>query len=296
MLGINRLLVVIERSSDAPLVMETAIQLANAADAAIDVVHVIYEGFVDLSVHEVEASQELKIFAMQAAESYLEELVDPFRTRVRSLTSSTIWHKDSWQGVLSAAHACDADLILKASSATDDPGSISRTPQDWNLLRHATVPVMLIKPDAWVPNPIIFAAVDAVNADQHDLNIKILKEAASLATILGGELDIVTAVPLSEPWSEPVPGLDTSAVRKQVEEVVRMRITDLNDEAGISYRDLHVEDGKAAMAIRSRADQSGAEILVMGTVARSGVTGVVLGNTSEMIVHHCHSDVVVLRQ
>ncbi|MBP19930.1 MAG: hypothetical protein CMQ21_13690 [Gammaproteobacteria bacterium] len=37
------------------------------------------------------------------------------------------------------------------------------------------------------------------------------------------------------------------------------------------------------------------ETRVMGMRARAGVKGLILGNTAEMIIHHCTSNVVVLR-
>ena len=49
------------------------------------------------------------------------------------------------------------------------------------------------------------------------------------------------------------------------------------------------------MRLRSLADETQAEILVMGTVGRSGVKSFVIGNTSETILQHTRCDVVVLR-
>lgn len=49
------------------------------------------------------------------------------------------------------------------------------------------------------------------------------------------------------------------------------------------------------MAIEQMMDNTAAEILVMGTVAREGLRGVVMGNTSETILHNTNCDVVVLR-
>ena len=55
------------------------------------------------------------------------------------------------------------------------------------------------------------------------------------------------------------------------------------------------EEGRPAMRLRSLADETQAEILVMGTVGRTGVKSFVIGNTSETILQYTQCDVVVLR-
>ena len=178
----------------------------------------------------------------------------------------------------------------------DDERTVQHTPQDWNLLRHSHMPVMMVKPDAWVSSPNIFAAIDAVNEDQAPLNIKILKEAAHLTSVLGGALHIITAYPMTEPWSQPSPtDYNFQKIRTEVEEMVNQRVSEQIASAGISYKYLYIEEGKPAMAIEQMMDNTAAEILVMGTVAREGLRGIVIGNTSETILHNTNCDVVVLR-
>lgn len=296
MQGVNRILVVVEREDDATLVLEKACQLATAADADIRVVRVVYEGVVDLTVHDDVRSDELRTFVVEGEETKLNTLVEPFRNRVGSLDAVVTWNRDPWQGVIDAAVEADADLVLKAAAIDEGLSTVLYTPADYNLLRHSDIPVMLVKPDAWVTNPVVLAAVDALNDDQHELSARVLFEAAALASILGGELDVVTAYPITEPWSERSPvGIDFAAVRTEIETTLRDSVAALAKEAKINYRYLHVVEGSPEMAIHQLAETSNTEILVMGTVAREGVKGVVMGNTSETILHHTHCDVVVLR-
>ncbi|MDA0788118.1 MAG: universal stress protein [Proteobacteria bacterium] len=294
MLGINRILVAIDRSEEAAGVMEKAMQLARAANAEVEVVRVIYEGIVDLSIREVEENQAMKTFVMQSEEAYLEDLVEPFRTRTPSIICLTLWNKNTWEGILDAAEDFSADLIIKASNP--GPG-FGRTPSDWHLLRHATVPVMIVKGRAWQDNLDLFAAIDAIDETQRPLNISVLQKAHKLARILNGQLHILAAYPITEPFTGPFPDEDTdfSDVRNQVEQMVRKNADDMVTEAGIDYQYLYVIEGPPAMAIKQLMDDTDAELLVMGTVARSGLKGFVIGNTSETILHHTDCDVAVIR-
>ena len=49
------------------------------------------------------------------------------------------------------------------------------------------------------------------------------------------------------------------------------------------------------MRLRKLAEDTQAEILVIGTLGRTGVKSLVIGNTSETIVQYSHCDVVVVR-
>lgn len=296
MLNIDRILLVVERDNDAALLLEKTRALAEATNAHLDVISVIYEGVVDLSVHDVEKNQELKTYVMQAEESWLADLVDGLVNHVKSVDTSIIWNKDEWHGIIDAATQFESDLIVKIANIEKGFDTVVHTPQDWNLLRHSETPVMLLKPSAWVKDPVIMAAIDALNEDQDELHKRVLLEADSLARILGGELHIVCAYPLVQPWMGPsTVGLDFVKIQTDIEDTIKAHVKDLVNETGVSYTYLQIEEGKAAMVLRDLVEKSNTELLVLGTVGRDGVKGLVMGNTSEMILHHTNCDVVVLK-
>lgn len=296
MLGVEKILVDIDSQENAVYLLEKARDLALKANAKVEVIRVIYEGFADLDLHSAEEKHQLKTFVMQAEEDWLEEVVNPIRQSVKTVESATIWNKDSWQGIVDAAHESDADLIVKAANVEQGLGTVVHTPEDWNLLRHSDIPVMLVKPSAWVENPIVVAAVDGLAEEQAALNKKILLEAAHLTQILGGELYIIASYPFSEPWMGPVAlAVDFDRVKKDVEQFIRDNINRWLDETGVTCKFLSIEEGKPAHVISHYLESCSAEMLVMGTVARSGVKGIVLGNTSETILHRSTCDVVVLK-
>ena len=284
-MGIDRILVSLDRSEGATVVLEKALTMANASNAVLEVVHVIYEGIVDLPVKEVEENQELKTFIMETAESWLEDQPDSIRCKVRNIEAVTIWNKHKWHGIINAAAVSNADLIIKAVDS-DEIDSFVRTPQDINLIRHSEIPVMLVKDDAWVQNPVILVAVDALNDDQAELSKRILSEADHLRSILDGDLVIAVTYPMVETWVKPSAmqqNLERS--RGEIERAIKSKVC----------KYLFVEEGRPAMRIKSLIEETKAEILVIGTVARTGVKNLVIGNTSEAILHYTHCDVVVLR-
>ncbi len=296
MLGLNKILVAVEQDDTAGVVLEKAVKLASAANAEIHVIRVIYDSNVDANIHNAADRQQLKTFIMEAQESWLEDLIDTVRNQASVIESATIWHKEEHQGILDAARDCAADFIIKAAQQPTGLDAVIRTPQDWALLRHAEIPVMMVKTEAWRSQPVILAAVDALHEDQNPLNRSILVEASQLAKILGGEMDVVVAHPFVQPFIGPntVP-IDFQKIRVEAEADIKSTVDGLLGSENISYRYLHIEEGSTANAVGHQADTTDAEILVMGTVARDGIKGLVLGNTSETILYRVQCDVVVLR-
>jgi universal stress protein E len=315
MLGVDRILVALSQDeayqdndnalSDAShqqifegntVVLEKAVALANAADASLEVINVVYSPMADMPVKANEQNHALKTYVLQAAESWLEDQLDGIRNQVKSLTAAALWNKDEWQGILHAAEAGNADLIIKATHIAPSAGLSMRTPQDWNLLRHATIPVMLVKPDAWIENPIIMAAIDALNDSHFELNKRVLREADSLTSILGGELAIVSSYPMMAPWAGPAAvGVDFEQLRTGIERVARHKLERLARAAEVNYNYLYLEEGRPAMRVRALVEETNAEMLVMGTMGRTGIKSFVMGNTAETILHYTHCDAVVLR-
>lgn len=290
---VKTVLAVVSNRDDGEIVLEKAVHVARANDAALHVIKVVYEGFVDLSSHDVDKSQKLKSWVMQAEEAFLEDLIDPWRNQIAHLESATIWHKSQWEGILDVARDVNADFILKP---TQYPVTeVIRTPQDWSLLRHAEIPVMLVKPVNWSDKPRIAAAIDATDKEEKALNGRILRQAARLASTFGTKLHVFSAFPSVEHWIGPITvAIDFDQVRESTSNEIKHEIRELADQVGIKVDELHALEGEPGEVIQNELDQLNAEILVMGTRARHGPMGRLLGNTSESIIHQVNSDVVVL--
>jgi universal stress protein E len=292
--NIDKILAVVDHKDDGEIVIQKAMILAKANNASIQVVKIIHEGFVDLSVHEVEQSQALKSYLMQAEEAFLVDLIDPVLGQGIDIGSSVLWNKYQHQGILDAAAEYSANLIIKP---TNHPlTEIVRTPQDWNLLRHADLPVMLVKPIAWKPEPVVVAAVDVQDDNHHELSIRILLAAKAISHNMGGNLKVINAFPSVEHWLGPITvAIDFDKVRQRVRSEIEHSLLKLAEHCEVNPESVHADEGDTAAVIESLVAKTQAEILVVGTSQRSGAKGIVLGNTSETILHHVNCDVLVLR-
>jgi len=290
---LNTILVVVRGRADGEVVLDMAYKVARHSGASLQAISVVHEDFADLTIHDEKTREEIKTFVRESGETVLEELIEPVANRGVAIESACIWHKYDWRGVLDVANDIDADMIIKG---TEFPvNDFVRTPSDWNLLRHADIPVMLVKPINWVDRPVMLAAVDASNDKDRDLNKRVLRRGHTLARALGGDLHVVSVYPSVEHWVGPITiVIDFDRVRQQVRQDITRKIDEWVSELEIEVAHVHTREGHTDQEIQRAVEETGAEITIMGTHHRSGAKGIVLGNTSEKILHTIRSDVEVL--
>jgi len=297
MYDIKRLLVVVSREDDCTLVLEKAQILAAAAHANTFVVKVVHDDLVESSLSNTDSGWRLKSVIMEAEQTRFEDLVHQYKGQFEHIELMTTWNKREWDGVKAVSRAINADLIIKVANEETRIQEAVHTPDDWNLLRSADCPVMLVKPQQWENGPVVIAAVDIMDETHQQMNESILKEADSLTRVLGGDLHIANAYPLLEPW---VGDLDEEFSYTEIKDDV---VTDIQTKmlgstlsSQVEVEGLHIREGKPSMVIRDVTEEFSADLLVMGTAGRSGVVGAVMGNTSETLLRMVNTDVVTLRR
>ena len=281
--------------------LEKAALLASASRAQTHVVQVVHERIAEVKVRD--QSFDTKALILASVKEALDDLVTDFRSRFESLDALCVWNHRTWEGILHAADSLHADMILQAASVHSRLDEIIHTPDDWNVLRHATVPVMLVKLQPWVDNPVVLAALDVFDDAHRALNLEILRAAMEMVRILGGELHSVTAYPRRpassartvDSSSGEMRTLPYDAFKAAFESDIRHELNSLRRELSIDVAQVHAAEGGVGHAIRKVRDETQAEMIVLGTHGRMGIKGVLLGNTAERILHTANTDVVTVR-
>lgn len=163
------------------------------------------------------------------------------------------------------------------------------------LMRKCPCPLWVFKPTQGERFTRILAAVDTTGGitdrERDLLNPKILQLAASLARSDGGELHVLQAWSVfGEGYLRVRGGLHAGAIRNlrkaalaRVAERIQGLLAGLDLE-GIPLH-LHLPRSEdAARAITRLARTERADLLVMGTVCRTGIAGFFIGNTAEKVL------------
>jgi nucleotide-binding universal stress UspA family protein len=169
-----------------------------------------------------------------------------------------------------------------------------------------------MKPPGKLNYSSILAAVDVELPDppasEHDLNRGILELAASLALSDAATLNIAHAwealaekIMLTRDWMPPE---DAAKYLEKEHERHRKELCRLAGKlrgwiGNEAYDDLspglHLPEGPAKKVIPPLAAELRTDLVVMGTVARTGISGVFIGNTAEAILDQLRCSVLAVK-
>ena len=182
------------------------------------------------------------------------------------------------------------DLVIKPAGGHGGVSSMLFGSTDLHLLRKCPCPVWIIKPSKRKKYARILAAVDpdpdkSANAE---LNTLILDLATSLAVREKSELHIVHAwsMPHESTLRSPRANLPKSEIDSMVRDTRKIHklwlgeLLEHYDLESIAAK-VHLIKGRPSDVIASLAQKKRVELVVMGTVARTGIPGFFIGNTAE---------------
>ncbi len=172
-----------------------------------------------------------------------------------------------------------------------------------HLMRKCPCPVWVIKPSRSKRYSHILAAVDvsSPHQGQDKLNTKILELSSSLAKLEKGKLHILHC------WKEPLERASiryTGLSRKEISEIVREThqshetlFKDLIEKFDLGERayQSHLLKGDPGELIPDLVKKKKMDLVVMGTVSRTGIAGLLIGNTAERVLNQINASVLTVK-
>ena len=294
--------------------LERAVTLAENNQAALTVVTV---------VEALPASGALRGLALTAdafqaamvseAKQRLDRLAAPWCGRVEIETRVLVG--TLFLEVIREVLRNGRDLVVKCAGSSGLLGRLLGS-EDMHLLRKCPCPIWLGKPNSPARYRCILAAVDVDEfcppgelPTRRELNFRILELAASLALSEFAELHVVHV------WSAVGETVMRGAFLTTPEEQIRAYVSaeklrhtkaldDLLDEGGVRLGGgargylkpvKHLLKGCARDEIPALAGRLSADLVVLGTVARTGIPGFLMGNTAETLLHRLDCAVLALK-
>jgi universal stress protein E len=314
---LKNILCVIEHGEASKPALDRAVALAENNQATLTVVDVIPRVPPGIGMPDGgPISGELQAAMLREHEARMEPLIEPYRQRL------DIQHKvllgTSFLEVIREVLRQQRDLVIKCP---ESPSWLDRffSGDDMHLLRKCPCPVWFVKPQVPKTYQRILAAVDVDHGyppreleTRHHLNVQILEMAASLAISESAELHVVHAW---ESVSELVSGFvfssDVSSERivanidqerrqqqQHLDELIRsIKIKSHAVRDALDYLKplTHLLKGSARKEIPALAKRLQVDCIVMGTVARTGIRGFLMGNTAETILEQIDCSVLAIK-
>jgi len=182
------------------------------------------------------------------------------------------------------------DLVIKDA---DSVGGQGFRGMDMTLLRKCPSPVWLARSLSRSGKGVrIMVAVDPESREpgEHELSLGLLKKASALAGIFDGTLTVVSCWEFEfekilryKAWLT-IPESDLVANREEVRTSHKQLLDKLVEESGMQgkYRMHHLR-GRPEEVIPGFIEKESIDILVMGSVGRTGIPGFLIGNTAENV-------------
>lgn len=210
-----------------------------------------------------------------------------------SVSTQQAWHENLHQTLITVQQAEGCGLVIKQHVPENPLKRALLTPDDWKLLRYCPGPVLMVKTDTPWTGGVILAAVDVGNNDgpHRTLHASIISHGYDIAGLARGSLHVVSAHP-SPMLSAADP---TFQLKESIEARYRNACKEFQEEFDVSDDNLHIAEGPADVIIPYAAKTLKAAVTVIGTVARTGLSGALIGNTAEVVLDALESDVLVLK-
>lgn len=199
--------------------------------------------------------------------------------------------------VLQSGH----DLVMRAHGRGDGPQA-PFGPIDQQLLRKCPAPVWLIGPGADRPRHVV-AAVDATadNPIEQQLNRRLIDLACAVGKLHDSEVTLLHAWSvfgeelLRSHMSESELAEFVEVTRREAAdglEELRGAISEPVDESTLK---LELVKGRPDEAIPQYVETHEVDLVVMGTVARTGLAGILMGHTAEHILQRLRTSVLAIK-
>lgn len=210
-----------------------------------------------------------------------------------SVTTEQAWSDSLHDTVIAVQQAEGCGLVIKQHYPDSPLKKALLTPTDWKLLRYCPAPVLLVKTATPWAGKVILAAIDVGNSDMEhrSLHHSIIDHGFDIAYLAKAQLHVISAHP-SPMLSAADP---TFQLKESIEARYRAQCQAFQAEFDVDDTHLHIEEGPADVLIPHMASKLQAAVTIIGTVARTGLTGALIGNTAEVVLDKVESDVLVLK-
>lgn len=184
------------------------------------------------------------------------------------------------------------DMVIKESESMQEHEKGFKA-VDMTLLRKCPTALYLARPIAHSRDTIrVAVAVDPLAEDEmeHDINLRLLQLAREVADTCSGSLDIVSCWDYAyesylrhNAWVK-ISNEDISDALLNAQAEHRSALNSLIKVSGIEGKQhIHHLHGDASELISEFAEREAIDIMIMGTVGRTGIAGYLIGNTAETI-------------
>jgi universal stress protein E len=309
----NKILCVVSADDKKNSALTYAVKLAENNQASLTVIDIM--DWTPLNIRKFDRSKSSDYMQVIVAQQQnkLDEVISALNSKltIQSKVLVGVSFLEIIYEVLRNGH----DIVLKTAQSGGLLDRLFGT-DDMQLLRKCPCPLMLVKPKAHKNHLQILASVDVDDnypsqelSTRQALNFQILELASWLAISESAELDIVHVWDAAsddamrfgftdeskEKIDSDLEASEQRYIQKMNDLMDKIRAKVGSDASTYIKSKTHLLVGRPRKQIPIFAEQIAADIIVMGTVARTGLPGFLMGNSAENILNQIDCSVLAVK-
>ena len=300
----SKILAVIDPTTDERPALTRAAWLAKSLGAELHMLVVFYNEYLSGDrLFDSPSLQKARAEVLEHQKKLLEKLAAPLRSDGLKVTTEAVWDHPLSEGVVRRAVAANASIVVKDTHHHSAVRRALLSNTDWTLIRTCPMPLWLVKPKDLAAKPVFLASIDPMN--QHDkpaaLDDEILQLSKKLASKVAGEVHafhsydpriaVATAtanayIPVSLPYDE---------IEQQMHEDHQKRFQEITEFHNLAKTKCHLVAGLTHEELPELSEKIGADVVVMGAVARNRWKRLFIGATAERTLEHLNCDLLIVK-
>ena len=280
---------------------QPALEAAKAASNSDSRVHLIHNVFHEDIDGPAAAGEELLKEAREL-------LIESRKTQLDRLAHEHFgdgadgvltWSENAWQEILRFAISRRCDLVVTDSQRRNRWERLTLGKDDWQLIRHAPMPLLVARADAPKHYKEIVVAVDPMHSHDKpaELDRSLMEGACALAKRHQSSISVINVVlpVLMIPPAAITPSAPLPEETQDLVAVHERRVSDLIQSVRCNVADRRVVSGVPQDEIVGYVADRGADLLVIGAVSRSRLSRLLIGNTAEKVLDRVPCDLLIIK-
>ena len=294
---IKHILAIVDPTKEQQHSLQRSVSLAEKTGAKITAFFSIYDFSYEMTTMlSKEERDAMRDAVIKDREAWLNDLTNSFVDI--EISKQVVWHNRPFEAIIKNIIKGDFDLVVKSTHHHDTLKSVIFTPTDWHLIRKCPAPVLFVKGHAWPEHGHVLAAVNsASDNEQHQaLNKRIISDAKFICNIADANLSIINTYPATPVnIAIEIPEFNPSQYNEAVKKHHEDETYALAERFALETQQCIIKEGLPEDVIPYAAKKYQAELVVIGTVGRTGLSAALVGNTAEHVIDSLDCDVLALK-
>jgi universal stress protein E len=276
----NKLVIVISDEEEGnSLALKKAKNIAAHFQAEVEVVRFLPQASSDS--------------ARRSASQSISELVHSVFNDLGGVTNQVVPTDSVPEWMADHCAPSEDNLVVKTGHRSE---SLFHTPTDWELIRQLHCPVLISSSQKWKSKPNVLIALDLSSdkAAHRELNALALRWARQWQAVYDCQLHAMYCILIPAPLLA-LDIVERHEYQRSHESEFMEQLVALLNEFGMSEVIPHILAGAPEKSISHMASELKADLVIMGSVGRGGVQRFLHRNTTENVLHHLRTDMLVVK-